>query len=193
MRRILGVAAMLVVCAFAGATQAAVYTWKITGGFTGSGSFTTQNTPSDSSGADSPNTGLAYLLTSFTGTFAGKTVQLAPNPGAAPYFADDLFYPTGHYPFVDVDGILFQTLTAAGAVAQIYNLFDSQTCGAGGCSEIARIGYPGIPGGSKAITFSFTTVTPPSVPEPATWGLMIGGFGLAGAALRRHRRGLAAA
>lgn len=29
------------------------------------------------------------------------------------------------------------------------------------------------------------------VPEPATWSLMIGGFGLAGAALRRRRRALA--
>lgn len=32
-----------------------------------------------------------------------------------------------------------------------------------------------------------------AVPEPATWALMIGGFGLAGAALRRRRPALAAA
>jgi hypothetical protein len=30
--------------------------------------------------------------------------------------------------------------------------------------------------------------TPPSVPEPATWGMMLLGFGAAGAALRRSRR-----
>ena len=31
------------------------------------------------------------------------------------------------------------------------------------------------------------------VPEPASWALMIGGFGLAGATLRRRRRTLVAA
>jgi len=36
------------------------------------------------------------------------------------------------------------------------------------------------------------TVVPEGVPEPATWALMLGGFGLAGAVLRR-RRGAAAA
>ncbi|PZQ64580.1 MAG: hypothetical protein DI570_04800 [Phenylobacterium zucineum] len=42
--------------------------------------------------------------------------------------------------------------------------------------------------------FTFTTVTAPgAVPEPATWALMIGGFGLTGAALRRRRAGAAAA
>lgn len=36
------------------------------------------------------------------------------------------------------------------------------------------------------------TVVPEGVPEPATWALMLGGFGLAGAVLRR-RRGVAVA
>ena len=34
---------------------------------------------------------------------------------------------------------------------------------------------------------TFGTVTVQAVPEPASWALMIGGFGLAGAALRRRR------
>jgi hypothetical protein len=32
---------------------------------------------------------------------------------------------------------------------------------------------------------------PGPVPEPASWLMMIGGFGIVGAALRRHRRTLA--
>ena len=35
-------------------------------------------------------------------------------------------------------------------------------------------------------TFS-AVLAPSAVPEPASWALMIGGFGLAGAALRRQR------
>jgi len=37
-----------------------------------------------------------------------------------------------------------------------------------------------------------STFAGPAVPEPATWALMIGGFGLAGAALRRRRSAVAA-
>jgi hypothetical protein len=36
------------------------------------------------------------------------------------------------------------------------------------------------------------TVTPGGVPEPASWALMIGGFGMTGAALRRRRTAVAA-
>jgi len=34
----------------------------------------------------------------------------------------------------------------------------------------------------------YTTGTPPGVPEPATWAMMLFGFGAAGTALRRSRR-----
>ena len=39
-------------------------------------------------------------------------------------------------------------------------------------------------GGEKAINYAFRVN---GVPEPGTWALMIGGFGLAGVALRRRR------
>ena len=42
--------------------------------------------------------------------------------------------------------------------------------------------------------FTEAVVNPPSaVPEPATWAMMITGFGLAGTALRRRNRALAPA
>ncbi|PZQ63788.1 MAG: hypothetical protein DI570_07730 [Phenylobacterium zucineum] len=39
---------------------------------------------------------------------------------------------------------------------------------------------------------TFALATPGGVPEPATWALMLGGFGLAGATLRVRRRAFAA-
>ena len=41
--------------------------------------------------------------------------------------------------------------------------------------------------GNGGVFFDNFQVNGPAVPEPATWALMIGGFGLAGAALRRRR------
>jgi len=38
------------------------------------------------------------------------------------------------------------------------------------------------------LTVGYTPVASPAVPEPATWAMMIGGLGLAGAFLRRGRR-----
>ena len=41
---------------------------------------------------------------------------------------------------------------------------------------------------SGSITFTYEAVAGPGVPEPATWAMMIGGFGMAGAAMRRRRK-----
>jgi hypothetical protein len=46
---------------------------------------------------------------------------------------------------------------------------------------------------SQDIPFSHETTTVSAVPEPATWAMMITGFGLAGAAMRRRRGALAVA
>lgn len=40
---------------------------------------------------------------------------------------------------------------------------------------------------SETVTFLSDYGTPPAVPEPATWAMMIGGMGLVGAALRRRK------
>jgi hypothetical protein len=47
----------------------------------------------------------------------------------------------------------------------------------------------GVPGGSNTAVFTLGNVGVPSaIPEPATWAMMLGGFGLIGAASRRRHR-----
>ena len=48
----------------------------------------------------------------------------------------------------------------------------------------------GVPGGSNTFVFTLGQVGVPAsaVPEPATWALMLGGFGLVGAVARRRER-----
>ncbi|HEV2569148.1 PEPxxWA-CTERM sorting domain-containing protein [Sphingomonas sp.] len=47
----------------------------------------------------------------------------------------------------------------------------------------------GLPGGSNTPVFTLGNVSVPNaIPEPATWAMMLGGFGLLGAATRRRAR-----
>jgi hypothetical protein len=52
-----------------------------------------------------------------------------------------------------------------------------------GRNTIKVFGYWGSQGGSYTGKFDFSTA---AVPEPAAWGMMIAGFGLVGAAMRRR-------
>jgi hypothetical protein len=105
--------------------------------------------------------------------------------GLAPGFSyDNLFYPGGSpqaasdYPFhggyFDIYGVIF---TTTGGV--VINFWSNGDFGEG------PVYGAGVTDGVDALDYvSGISVTP--VPEPETWSLMIGGFSLLGAALRRR-------
>lgn len=74
--------------------------------------------------------------------------------------------------------------------------FDVCTSGVGGTNVQVALGA-GCPMGmalieSKIYSFRATGVNAPAVPEPTTWGMMIAGFGIVGAAMRRRARAVLA-
>jgi hypothetical protein len=58
--------------------------------------------------------------------------------------------------------------------------------GPSGSQECSTYTCPGAP--LRYVVSGFLSTSLSAVPEPATWGLMVAGFGLAGSALRRSRR-----
>jgi hypothetical protein len=165
----------LIAGAFAASpAEATLYDFTIKGGFTGSGTFTTSDTSIDLADPDE------FLVTAMTGTFNGsKITQLDP---INTLFADNVFDPSGLNTqglYVDDDGWTWH------AGSRDYNMFLSDgTDSHGNPTENLLIGYPGISGGSKKVTFAVTEVE--SVPEPATLGLF--GISAIGLGLTRRRQ-----
>ena len=54
-------------------------------------------------------------------------------------------------------------------------------------ANLDELTFAQVVNGSQDLTFSATIS---AVPEPATWGMMILGFGMLGAAMRTRRRGV---
>lgn len=85
-------------------------------------------------------------------------------------------------------GVVAGSLVWDNAVQQITALDGSKF-------TVAFGNLSGVTFGSNAtasVTITVDKVATAAVPEPATWALMIGGFGVAGAALRRRRMAIAA-
>jgi hypothetical protein len=135
-------------------------------------------------GANSHVTGIAYdvTLTAFSPSWLSEMVvsflstgfngvYLTPgfadsDPGTASY-ADSAYLPDFGLDFtVDGDGLLW---------LEFFEDFNDSS-----------VNPDGVWNGTLTITYEPTSI-PGGVPEPATWGLMIAGFGLVGMAARRRK------
>lgn len=146
------------------AAEARVFNFSFTSaaGTVGAGAFTT--------GA----VGAPFTVTAISGTIAGFAIT-----GLSPYaFADQLLFPAGPN-FFTLAGISF-----SGSNGVNYNLTNNPT----GVNSIANsLSDPegdGVPLPDPLTQISIRA----AVPEPAAWAMMICGFGLVGASLRRRAR-----
>jgi hypothetical protein len=129
----------------------------------GSGTITTSGTTIDSRGFT------AQMITAITGTFNGSAITGFSSLTGA----NNLFYLTGPS-FVDGSGLGFTT--AAGTSV---NLFYQSS------ASSYRINTTG-PFTSSFVSANAAAVTA-AVPEPATWAMMLFGFGAIGFSVRRKR------
>jgi hypothetical protein len=136
------------------------------GTLTGNGTITTN----DQSFVNQLNGYTAQTITGITGTFNGSQITGLANVTGS----NNLFYLTGPF-FVDGNGLGFST--ASGVSANLFVTNDTSyrvnTMGAGLLTGL--------------VTASATQVTA-AVPEPATWAMMLLGFGAIGVSVRRKRR-----
>ena len=178
--------------AFAASAQAKVFDFSFTGdnGVSGSGVFTT-----GAAGSPFTVTNVSGTITDDQGVLAGAGPFLITGVTVANgYAANDnlLFVPASGSPtaFVDFGGISFNTSNAALAVGPQFNL------GGGGSNPSGTVlndsandpgGFPQPTFGSNNVSLSVT-----AVPEPATWAVMLVGFGGLGVAMRSRRKQAAA-
>lgn len=130
---------------------------------TGSGVITTDGVTFSNGGYT------AQTITGITGLFNGSMITNL----ASPFGANNIYYLTGPS-FVDGSGLGFQT--AAGTNVNLF--FQSS-------ASSYRINT------TNPFTSSFVSATSAgvvaAVPEPATWAMMLVGFGAIGFAMRRRR------
>ena len=132
----------------------------------------------------------AFAMDSTTVTFGGTTVS-ATNPVA--FFTNTAtFVPIGGFVQV-LPGFIIQNIL--GFQNPIFATYDPSTAigpipvfNGGFQSPFLTTGGPLVWQGLNNLTFTAELAGTPAVPEPASWAMMVAGFGIAGAALRGKPR-----
>lgn len=169
MRKIFMLATLAVAAIASPAMAQQAYNFDFTNGnFTADGTLTTGST-ADTSGF--------YTITGINGTVNGQAISGLGTPPTATvadgtYTFDNLLNPTGPS-LLTSGGFLFD------AGSNVFNIFGN---GDGTYSGIATIN-----GTTNYTTGISGTLNVAAVPEPATWAMMLVGFGGMGLALRRKR------
>jgi hypothetical protein len=88
-----------------------------------------------------------------------------------------------------INGSSIGGLTPSSTTGLWSQFFVAWNSGLNTSADIALVNQNTVRDGNDFVLddIAFGTARPGSVPEPAAWALMIGGFGMAGAALRRRR------
>jgi hypothetical protein len=158
------IAAGLVATAALGATpaSAALYNFSFSGsGQSGSGILTTASSSTIKFGET------AFAITGISGMLNGSAIT-----GLSGFLGSDNYYFTTGTSFVDGSGVGFTT--AAGTSASLYY---QSTASSYRITTVSPFATAFVTATSSAVA---------AVPEPASWAMMIAGFGLVGGAMRRR-------
>jgi hypothetical protein len=135
---------------------------------------------------------LSWTASGLSITVGGVTVTDAGDGKGAPLVGDTLrigIVRSATLNLATLDGVAFNQSFGSGSDL----LFFSPTAwGGNGFTATGTLAITGGGGSANAIRFSVGDFAPnPAIPEPATWAMMIAGFGLVGATVRRRRTDVA--
>lgn len=209
MRKFTVCAALAAALAISGGASAAVRTLDFS---VAAGLWEQNYTGGENSADNAPVTDAPFGL-SLDPTLSGSVTFDDAVFNASTFSAFDFVTGTRHWTLADINPSGSMLLLDGGAPVDVHltlGPFASNGGGAAGVNgvdiELAKPAGGGDALLGTATTFfpqpdgvgifcngcvSFTDVTPAAAPEPSTWALALGGFALAGAALRRRRRVLA--